>query len=104
METTNTSTKGRSSKPATDKERKQTTKKVSLIPAQLDIYAANSVDSVRDGPLWLFLRDCWTFLTMLKFFPTIFLPFWTNDPSDEFYLYNWNLFGLAVITIGSILE
>ena len=39
---------------------------------------------------------------MLNLFPGIFIPFWTTNPRDEFYLRNSNLFGLIALAIASV--
>src|SRR5207248_3211084 len=67
-----------------------------------DSLAVTSNEAARNGPFVLFIRDCVTFFRMLNLFPTIFIPFWTTNPRDEFYLGNSNLFGLIALSITSV--
>ncbi len=75
---------------------------VSYIPAQSDNLAVTSNEAARRAPFRLALRDCMTFVGMLNLFPDIFLPFWTSNSDNEFYLKGSNIFGLAVLSFVSV--
>ena len=83
--------------------RQQSSTSVSYIPPQSDSLAITSNEAARNGPFALAIRDCVTFFCMLNLFPTIFLPFWTTDPRDEFYLTGPNVFGLMALSIASVI-
>jgi hypothetical protein len=83
--------------------RQQSSTSVSYIPPQSDSLAATSTEAARNGPFLLAIRDCVTFFCMLNLFPTIFLPFWTTNPRDEFYLAGPNVFGLIALSIASVI-
>ena len=62
-------------------------------------------EAVRHRPFFLALRDIWTCVTMFKLFPGVVLPFWTENPQDEFYLYSAkNVLGLFLLSLASIIE
>lgn len=82
---------------------RQSSTSVSYIPPQSDSLAVTANEAAWNGPFVLALRDVVTFVRMLDLFPTIFLPFWTNDPQDEFYLWDSNLFGLIALTLASVI-
>jgi hypothetical protein len=76
---------------------------VSYIPPQSDNLAVTANEAAWNGPFVLAVRDVLTFLRMLNLFPTIFIPFWTNNPQHEFYLGDSNLFGLIALTLASVI-
>jgi hypothetical protein len=61
-------------------------------------------EAVRHGPFFLALRDLWTCINMFTLFPGVVTPFFTTNPSDEFYLWGNNLWGLFLLTSASIFE
>jgi hypothetical protein len=82
---------------------KQSSTSVSYIPPQSDSLAVTSSEAARNGPFVLAIRDVVTFVRMLYLFPTIFIPFWTTNPREEFYLWDSNLFGLIALTFASVI-
>lgn len=77
--------------------------KVTFIPAQLDVLAATTTEAARTDPLRLFLQDFRTFFSMIRFLPSVVLPFWTEDPTHEFYLGGDNVGGLLIIGFVTLL-
>ena len=86
----------------TYKTHRQSSNSVSYIPPQSDSLAVTSNEAARNGPFVLAIRDCVTFVRMLHLFLTIFTPFWTTNPRDEFYLGHSNLFGLIALAVASV--
>jgi hypothetical protein len=82
---------------------KRSSTSVSYIPPQSDSLAVTANEAAWNGAFVLALRDVVTFVRMLNLFPTIFLPFGTNNPQDEFYLRDSNLFGLIALTLASVI-
>jgi hypothetical protein len=76
----------------------------SYIPDQLDPLGVAVTEAVLHGPFFLAFRDVWTCLRMFTLFPGVITPFWTTNPTDEFYLWGPNLFGLALLSFASVFE
>ena len=106
MADSNTRRNGRNgcSPEKTHRDDKAPTGSVSFIPTQSDDLALMSTQATQHDPLKLAARDCLTFVKMLPLFFDIFLPFRTNEKTDEFYCWGANLFGLAVLSFVSVLQ
>ena len=74
-------------------------------PPGADKLAALSGRAWRHGPALLAARDVLTCLRMFPwYFLTIFLPFLTDDPTDEFYFRGANAVGLVILVVVSVAE
>lgn len=99
-----TSSPSLSPKSTPTKPAKMASPRVSFIPPQLDVLAATTTQAARDSPIRLAWRDVVTFFSMIRFLLTIFLPFPTRDPTDEFYLGMPNVWGLLLMGFVTILQ
>ena len=70
---------------------------------QSDPLGVAVTETVRHGPLFLLFRDIWTCVTMFTLFPGVVMPFYSTNPTHEFYMGDWkNVFGIWLLGFASI--